>query len=81
MDHLDRYRAALTSFNLELREALARVRPDVAESPIGATLLTTALIEEAACLLRGQFEEAEARAMIEGLVQAQFPDGKGPLQR
>jgi hypothetical protein len=81
MDHQERYRAALSHFIAELREALARVQPDVAENPIGATLLATALIEEATRLARDQLEESEAQTMIERLVRAQFPTGKGHSQR
>ena len=76
MNNPDRYRTELIGFHTELREALARVAPDVAESPIGATLLATALVEEAARLMHGQFAEREARTMMEQVVGAQFPGGK-----
>jgi hypothetical protein len=81
MDHPDIYRAALNRFLAELREALARVQPDVFENPLGATLLATALVEEASRLVRGQLDETEARKIVEGLVRTQFPSGKGPSQR
>ena len=70
MDHAARYRAALAPFLFELREALARVPPDIAETALGATLLATALIDEACRLMRGQIEEAEAQKMLEELVRA-----------
>jgi hypothetical protein len=72
MDHPERYRIALDRFLCELREILARVPPDVFESPLGATLLVTALLEEASRMALGQLDEPEARKMIEGLVHAQF---------
>ena len=79
MDHPERYRAALAPFLIELREALARVAPDISETPLGATLLATILIERACSLMRrGQIGEAEARKIIEGLVCAHVSGGTSP---
>ena len=70
MDHPERYRVALAPFLGELREALGRVPPDIAETALGAMLLATALIDEACRLVRSQIGEAEARKMLEELVRA-----------
>ncbi len=77
VDHAERYRAALAPFLRELREALSRVPPDVAETGFGATVLASALIDEACRLVRGQIGEAEAQKMLEELVRAHLRDDVG----
>jgi hypothetical protein len=57
------------------------VQPDVFESPFAATLLATALIEEAVRLIRGHLEEEQARRIVDDFVRAQFPGDKDSLQR
>jgi hypothetical protein len=71
MDRAERYRAALDRFSKELWAISADVPPEISETPIGRTMLATALIKEAVALVREHdLDEQAIRAILDNLVSA-----------
>jgi hypothetical protein len=71
MDQAERYRVALDGFSRELWTILADVPPEISETPIGRTMLATALIKEAVALVQEHdLDEPTIRAILDNLVNA-----------
>jgi hypothetical protein len=68
MDPADRLLAVREQFARAVREALADVPPEIAESAIGQAALAGALVEAAAELLAEQTDPAVARRVLGELV-------------
>jgi hypothetical protein len=69
MEPVDRLLAVREQFARAVRETLADVPPEVAESAIGQAALAGALVEAAAELLAEQTDPAFARRVVVGLVE------------
>jgi hypothetical protein len=75
MDPAVRLLAIRARFARQVRDALAEVPPEVAESAVGQAALAGALVEAAAELLAEQADPAFARRVLAGLVQRWRPTG------
>jgi hypothetical protein len=69
MEPIDRLLTAREQFARAVREALADVPPEIAESAVGQAALAGALVEAAAELLAEQTDPAFARRVVVGLVE------------
>jgi hypothetical protein len=76
MEPADRLLAVREQFARAVREALADVPPEIAESAVGQAALAGALVEAAAELLAEQADPAFARRVVVGLVGRWRPERK-----
>jgi hypothetical protein len=77
MEPADRLLAVREQFARAVREALADVPPEIAESAIGQAALAGALVEAAAELLAEQADPAFARRVLAELVARWRPERQG----